>query len=512
MPPEQASGNIDDVDERADVYSLGAILYHILTLRPPIHPGTTEEMLGQVIRGEISSPTKAIKMDPRALTASISAMDVEGAATPSQEHVLSGNLPHLPAGKIPLSLEAIVLKAMARDPAERYASVDEFQKDIAAYRRGFATEAEHASVLKRLGLFIKRNLVVSIASAVVIVLSTAFAFGMAREAERSKQALTRLLKAAPTFVERAWVCLSEGRLEEALEKVSFAVEIDPSNADYHLLRGRLLQSQARLQDAIDSFQQVLQLRKDWVAEENVQVCTRLLSKMKDSGDLPLQAKVELIHAMLRQGRKPDAAALIAELRSSLSENQTLLEKHLSSIPGWEPRRLQATGMGTFVVDLSWLKFDSLENLENLPIVELRLNGCSPSLTPAVLKSISQLPLSSLALRGCFISDLSFLAGTDIESLILSGNNCTHLTPLTSLPLRKLNLRDNPVDDLGPLASCWRLEEIVLPKQSRVVEPLRALASLKRISHRELPNGSPDLTTTDFWKTTQPEEAKDFPQK
>jgi serine/threonine protein kinase len=51
MPPEQALGDIESINERADIYSLGAILYHILTLRPPVDSGTAEQMLGKVIRG-----------------------------------------------------------------------------------------------------------------------------------------------------------------------------------------------------------------------------------------------------------------------------------------------------------------------------------------------------------------------------------------------------------------------------------------------------------------------------
>jgi serine/threonine protein kinase len=507
MPPEQALGNIENINERADIYSLGAILYHILTLRPSVESGTAEQMLDRVIRGQIVAPTDAVEHPskrPEAEHEHNQEVSKEKHEAPQEDTI---GLPHLPAGRIPASLEAVVLKAMAHSQTERYASVADFQREIRAYQQGYATEAEHAGFFKRLGLFLKRNRAVSLAAAAVVLITCGFAYSLAREAERSAQALARLRKAAPTFVERAWVHLEEGRLEDALEKVSFAAEVDPTNADYHLLRARLLQGQGRLADAADAFQNVLRLRKDLTASENLALCTHLLPSVRDDGDLPAAAKAALVHTMQRQGRTQDAVLLVQDLKKQVGELRPLLEQRLKAVPGWEAKRLKQTPEGTFVIDLSWLKIDSPDLLDDMPVSELTLNGCRPSISPELLAKIPKLPLKTLSMRGCGLSDLNFLMDSFVENLVLADNPFADITPLKKLPLLKLNLRGSSTDDLSPLASCSHLEELVLPPKNLSYEHLRHNPTLKRISQRELDNGSPAQNTAEFWKTIAPESAK-----
>ncbi len=506
MPPEQALGDTESINERADIYSLGAILYHILTLRPSVESGTAEQMLEKVIRGQIVAPTDVIERTTKHATEDLH---------PTQRVPLDNSthssgttsLPHLPAGRIPASLEAVVLKAMAHEQTDRYPSVADFQKEIAAYQQGYATEAEHAGFLKRLRLFLKRNRAISIAAAAFVFITVCFALSLAREADRSAQALSRLRKAAPTFVERAWVHLEEGRIEEALEKVSFAVEVDPTNADYHLLRARLLQAEARLPEAVVSFQIVLQLRKDPSASENLELCTQLLPSIRDSGDIPPSTKATLVHAMQRQGRPQDSFLLVRDLKKQIADLQPLLEQRLQAIPGWETKRLKQTQEGTFSIDFSRLKIDSLDCLEDMPVSELILNGCHASVNDELLAKLQKLPLKTLSMRGCNLSHLAFLSGSNLESLVLAENPFTDLSPLKKLPLFKLNLRESPADDLSPLSSCAHLQELVLPKKIISYEPLRSSPTLKRISHKELDNGSPAHTTAEFWKTVAPEPSK-----
>ena len=106
MSPEQAAGNSHTVDARTDIYGLGAILYAMLTLRPPVEGANVQEILNNVVAGRITPPAEAVRAQPPK---------------------------HLPHGKLPPELAAIAMKALAPDPAARYATVRELQ---AALRYG----------------------------------------------------------------------------------------------------------------------------------------------------------------------------------------------------------------------------------------------------------------------------------------------------------------------------------------------------------------------------------------
>src|SRR5439155_8510146 len=94
MSPEQARTGA--IDGRTDVYSLGATLYELLTLRPPFDGQTAAELLDQIGRDD---PVLPRKIQPR----------------------------------VPRDLETIVLKALAKRPVDRYASAAELAEDLARF-------------------------------------------------------------------------------------------------------------------------------------------------------------------------------------------------------------------------------------------------------------------------------------------------------------------------------------------------------------------------------------------
>ncbi len=174
MSPEQAMGMVAELDQRSDIYSLGGILYAILTLRPPIDGTTLDEVLTKVKNGSISSMvTKRGGKGPVAV-----------------------GTPTAMGAEVPEALQAVTLKAMATDRNKRYASVEAFAGDIERYQNGFATQAEDAGALRKLTLFVRRNKGLSTAAGLMLVGAIAFTLRLGIEKNRALDALEKTRRAA----------------------------------------------------------------------------------------------------------------------------------------------------------------------------------------------------------------------------------------------------------------------------------------------------------------------------
>lgn len=161
MAPEQANGEVELMDERTDVYSLGAILYFIITLRPPFHGRGSSEVLQNVRAGRI---------------------------VPFAEACGKKRHPHWPGSRLPESLAAVALKAMSFEKTDRYPTVKALQTEIQAYQNGFATSAENAGAVKILGLFLRRHRTLSSAAALLLASGVIFSVYLYRARDRAEKA------------------------------------------------------------------------------------------------------------------------------------------------------------------------------------------------------------------------------------------------------------------------------------------------------------------------------------
>jgi serine/threonine protein kinase/WD40 repeat protein len=155
MAPERFRGPGDAL---SDVYSLGATLYEMLTLRPAYAEGGRLSLLEQVLQ---APPSRPRRINPR----------------------------------IPRDLETIVLKAMAREPSERYRSAGELAADLGRFLDNRPIHARRTTVIEELWRWGRRNPVLAALAASVLLLLTLMAVGgwlVALHIERAREQAVQL--------------------------------------------------------------------------------------------------------------------------------------------------------------------------------------------------------------------------------------------------------------------------------------------------------------------------------
>jgi eukaryotic-like serine/threonine-protein kinase len=173
MSPEQFLSDGADVDTRADIYALGAMLYELLAgvlpFDPARYPGWAA-LLAQRVSNDPPRPSAqyaSLPFDRRALIASERRVDDE---------TLRGTL----AG----DLDCVILHALERDRERRYATANAFVLDLDAHLENKPVSAHTASIPYRAGKFVRRHRISVAFAAVVLVLLGASAVGAAIQARR----------------------------------------------------------------------------------------------------------------------------------------------------------------------------------------------------------------------------------------------------------------------------------------------------------------------------------------
>jgi serine/threonine-protein kinase len=274
MAPEQAAGMTHEIGPLADVWALGAILYEMLTGKPPFAAASAYQTIELVL---------------------------------TQEPVAPGRL----GRKVPRDLETICLKCLQKDAKKRYASAHDLAEDLRRFRAGEPIQARPVSRAERAVKWVKRRPLLAAMYALIAVTALGLAGGVVWHNVRLR-------------AERDWAEANFQRAERNFDRARRAVEAMLTEVGNKELADEPRMEEKRkalLEKALGFYQEFLDERSD---DPGLLEATALAHK-----------QVADIYRLLQDGRAEQAynqaiallAPLVAEFPDRLKIQQELADGH-----------------------------------------------------------------------------------------------------------------------------------------------------------------------------------------
>ena len=227
LSPEQADPGALDIDTRADVYSLGAVLYVLLTGSLPVDPRQWQNLSLREVLGKLRDE------DPPPPSAKIRAERDSSRVIAESRGLEPGQLVSLLRG----DLDWITMKALEKDRTRRYGSPSEFAADICRYLKNEPVVARPASTGYRLQKYVLRHRVAAGVTAGLILLLLGFAVVQSTElrritrerdrANRITEFMTNMFKVTNPSEARGKTVTAREILDKASQDIDTGLTRDP---------------------------------------------------------------------------------------------------------------------------------------------------------------------------------------------------------------------------------------------------------------------------------------------
>ncbi|MCM8528862.1 MAG: serine/threonine protein kinase, partial [Lentisphaeraceae bacterium] len=431
MAPERIVGQGDEISE---VFALGTILHDILALKHMFIAEEVKEVLQKIATG-----------DYRKL----------------EEYK---NLPHIPGGRIPPALIAVVEKATMKNPKDRYESISELKSELESYILGFATKAERAGFFRLLKLGLARHKKLS-SFVLLLLIALLFISGVfiyelvhSRQDALNKSEYANLQQVAAKRKSEEVIAISKElgkkvselkshsgiiyenakeelqllNFDKALDYTVKAIDLAPENPEYTLFHGKIMLSIMSFDEAVDSFRKI-DSSSDFFSEsvEYMNISSSLSAKVKN-GSL---SEIDYIHLYNFFKKKEEYDFAIAALKE-LQTNENY-DSFLTEI--WKLRLMQSSMSDAVTNSKTFIKAEN---------GKFRININFPALFD--LSPLEKMPIRVLNIINCNVNNIDVLNGMPLEHLTMVNTQVSNLTPLKGAPLVELRLRNNNISDISAL--------------------------------------------------------------
>ncbi|MHC4219236.1 MAG: protein kinase domain-containing protein [Planctomycetota bacterium] len=286
MSPDQAEISGLDVDARTDIYSLGVLLYELLTGTTPFDSVTLRQAgygeIQRIIR-EVEPPKPSTRLDT---------LLQQGSDTAQQQRAEPGTLSRLMRG----DLDWIVMKAMEKDRTRRYQSASEFSADIGRYLTGQPVLAGPPSVVYRFRKFVQRHRL-GVTAAVLITAALVVGLSLATVGLVQARQEAARIKAVNDF----------------LQQLTTSFEIDPAGGEM-------------------SVGEIIERGRELLGDDHAVVASLLMTRAASLStvgrpDEAVEAQREALglYRTANQGDHPSTAAALSSLGKVLTERHDFAE-------------------------------------------------------------------------------------------------------------------------------------------------------------------------------------------